>query len=177
MRHFNRHAAVRKSLHALTHRLALLAAVATFAGPSALHAQAPLTVVSAGPTGEVASLEQANEIRVRFSEPMIAIGAAPTEVAAPFFTVQPPIAGSFRWAGPTILVFTPNPATRLPLGTNYQVTIAASAAAPSGRRLQQAYTFTFTTPTVRLLSTRWYRNNVNQPAKIILNFNQPIDAR
>ena len=58
---------------------------------------------------------------------MIALGAAPTEVSAPFFSVLPPIAGSFRWAGTTILVFTPNPKTRLPYGTAYRVTIAGSA--------------------------------------------------
>lgn len=37
---------------------------------SPVSAQA-LSVVSAGPTGEIASQEQANEIRVVFSEPMV----------------------------------------------------------------------------------------------------------
>jgi hypothetical protein len=36
-----------------------------------------LTIVSAGPTGEIAELAQANEIRVFFSEPMVVLGRIP----------------------------------------------------------------------------------------------------
>ena len=39
-----------------------------------------LAVVSAGPTGEVASLAEANEIRIVFSEPMVALGRIPSVV-------------------------------------------------------------------------------------------------
>ncbi len=37
-------------------------------------------MVSAGPTGEVASLAEANEIRIVFSEPMVALGRIPSAV-------------------------------------------------------------------------------------------------
>src|SRR5436190_14127075 len=74
---------------------------------------APLSIVAAQPTGEIASLEQAAEIRIRFSEPMVPIGRIADTVTAPFFSIRPAAAGSFRWAGPTLLVFTPDP--RLPL--------------------------------------------------------------
>src|SRR5579862_8852390 len=114
---------------------------------------APLAVVSAQPTGEIANLAQAAEIRVRFSEAMVPIGRIPDEVRAPFFVVRPAIAGTFRWAGPTILVFTPDPKAALPYATRYDVTISTDAAAVSGRRLARPYTFFFTTPTVRLLET------------------------
>src|ERR1035437_1634992 len=106
-----------------------------------------LSVVSAGPTGELGSVAQAAEIRVRFSEPMVPIGRLPEQVSAPFFSVRPAIAGTFRWAGPTILVFTPDPAKALPNATRYVVTIATSATAVSGRRLPQPFAFAFTTPT------------------------------
>src|SRR5437867_12826802 len=65
-----------------------------------------LTVVSAGPTGELGNLAQAAEIRVRFSEPMVPIGRLLEQATAPFLSIRPTVAGTFRWAGPTTLVFT-----------------------------------------------------------------------
>lgn len=118
-------------------------------------AQQTLAVVSAGPEGELGTLAQAAEIRVRFSEPMVPIGRLPEEVTAPVFSTRPALSGTFRWAGPTILVFTPDPKVALPNATRFVVTIATSAEAVSGRRLAQPHTFAFTTPTVRLLRTDW----------------------
>src|SRR5436189_1234781 len=144
---------------------------------SAVRAQEPaLTVVNAQPTGEISNLAQAAEIRVRFSEAMVPIGRIPDDVRAPFFSVRPAIAGTFRWAGPTILVFTPDPKTPLPNATRYDVTIDATTTAASGRRLTQPYTFAFTTPTVRLLETSWYRQGgrFDRPAILALRFNQPV---
>ena len=135
-----------------------------------------LSVVSAGPTGELGSVAQAAEIRVRFSEPMVPIGRLPEQVPAPFFSVRPAIAGTFRWAGPTILVFTPDPAKALPNATRYVVTIATGATAVSGRRLPQPFAFAFTTPTVHLLRTNWYRQSgrYDQPIVVALRFNQAV---
>src|SRR6266851_2435097 len=58
-----------------------------------------LTIIKAGPVGEVASLAEANEIRVVFSEPMVALGKIPKVVTAPFFHIAPPVSGIFRWSG------------------------------------------------------------------------------
>src|SRR5918993_4453845 len=77
--------------------------------------RAPLRVVSAGPTGEVASLEEANEIRVVFSEPMAALGQVPVRLRPAYFQITPAVPGTFRWSGATVLIFTP--AKRLPLAT------------------------------------------------------------
>src|SRR5690349_12371109 len=85
----------------------------------AQRAAAPLRIVSAGPTGEVASLEAANEIRVVFSEPMAGLGQVPARLRPAYFHITPAVAGTFRWSGTTILIFTP--ARRLPLATKYDV--------------------------------------------------------
>ena len=79
-------------------------------------------VVSAAPEGELDALEHANEIRVVFSEPMVALGRIPQPVRAPFVQVEPALPGSFRWSGTTILVFTPDPKRPLPYATRYEVT-------------------------------------------------------
>ena len=56
------------------------------------------------------------------------------------------------------------------------VTVDASATAVSGRKLAAPYTFAFTTPTVKLLATNWYRRNdrFDGPVVIGLRFNQPV---
>jgi alpha-2-macroglobulin len=137
-----------------------------------------LRVLSAGPTGEVSSLAQANEVRVVFSEPMVTIGRIPQPVAAPFFRITPAVKGTFRWSGTTTLIFTPEPKQKLPYATRYEVVIDSSATSSFGNRLAKPYVFSFTTPTVRLLSTNWYRKNgrADQPVVIGLRFNQPVRA-
>jgi uncharacterized protein YfaS (alpha-2-macroglobulin family) len=137
----------------------------------------PLTVVAAGPAGELDGIAEANEVRVTFSEPMVVLGRIPQPVTAPFFKIAPAVGGTFRWSGTTILIFTPAKDARLPHATRYQVTIDPSATAISGRKLAQPYTFQFTTPTVKLRSTAWARKNgrrFDSPLVIALHFNQPV---
>jgi uncharacterized protein YfaS (alpha-2-macroglobulin family) len=148
-----------------------------FASPVAARQSNPpssLRVVGAGPTGEVASIEEANEIRVVFSEPMVTIGRIPDRPRPSFFRISPAVNGTFRWSGTTVLIFTPE--RRLPLATTYNVTIDPTAAAVSGRRLSTSYGFTLTTPTARLLQTNWYRPGGRFDAApiVLLRFNQPI---
>ena len=156
-------------------RLAALAAILFVAlGAGAGASRAPLTVVAAGPNGEVASLGDAAEIRVEFSEPMVPLGRASAGVTAPFFEVSPAVRGTFRWAGTTTLIFTP--ASPLPFATSYTVRITTAAASASGNRLASPFTFTFTTPTVRLLGAEWYRDGGRASAPVVvgLRFNQPV---
>ena len=163
----------------MTRRLAfaavlfLVSASVALAHPPA-PSPSPLRIVSAGPTGEIASIEEANEIRIVFSEPMVALGRIPERLRPAFFKISPAVNGTFRWSGTTILILTP--AKRLPLATKYDVTIDTSATALSGRRLAQPYTFTFTTPTARLLQTNWYRPGGRFDAApiVALRFNQPV---
>jgi hypothetical protein len=104
--------------------------------PAVSRAQTPaLAVVSASPQGEVANREEAKEIRIVFSEPMVALGRIPATVAAPFVKITPALPGAFRWSGTTILVFTPDPKRPLPFATQYQVTLSTDAAAASGHKL------------------------------------------
>jgi uncharacterized protein YfaS (alpha-2-macroglobulin family) len=144
-------------------------------------AQAPpaLTILRAGPTGELSQLEQGNEIRVVFSEPMVALGRIPARVEAPFVRLEPAVKGSFRWSGTTILIFTPDPGEPLPYATVFTVTIDRTARAVSGRQLAAPYTFEFTTPTTRLLRLERQRaqNRSDRPVLLYLRFNQPVDAK
>jgi hypothetical protein len=154
-----------------------LAAVLLAAASVSAAAEGPLSVVKAGPAGESASLAQVNEIRVVFSEPMVVLGRIPEPVTAPFFSIRPAVSGSFRWSGTTTLIFAPDCAKPLPYSTRFEVTVAASATAVSGRKLGKAYSFSFTTPTVRLLRTSWYRlSGKSSSPLLLLRFNQPVKA-
>ncbi len=157
--------------------LAVLAAAGV--GALAWAVGKPLEVVQSGPQNEIASLAEANEIRVLFSEPMVVLGRIPEPVTAPFFRVNPPIPGSFRWSGTRLLIFTPDHSDRLPYATTYTVTVDASAVSVDGNRLAGPHTFTFTTPTARLLRAEWYRKEgrYDTPAVLALRFNQPVDPR
>ena len=156
-------------------RRLLAGAIFLALGAGAAAFRAPLTVVSATPTGEITALAEAAEIRVQFSEPMVPLGRAPAQVTAPFFQIAPAVRGTLRWAGNTTLIFTPE--APLPYATRYTVTIAPGATSAAGNRLASPYSFTFTTPTVRLQGAEWYRpdGQVTSPAIIALRFNQPVD--
>ncbi|MEA2490283.1 MAG: alpha-2-macroglobulin, partial [Acidobacteriota bacterium] len=135
-----------------------------------------LSVVSAGPVGEVASLAEANEIRVVFTEPMVVLGKIPQPVTAPFFKITPAVKGEFRWSGTTTLIFTPDAKTPLPFGTQFTVTIDKSAKSVRGNTLDRPYSWSFTTPTIRLISTDFYRKGGKADGAVVisLRFNQPV---
>lgn len=144
-------------------------------------AQAPpgaLTVVRTGPEGALTSLNEANEIRIVFSEPMVTLGRIPSPVTAPYVRIAPEVSGTFRWSGTTLLIFTPDPKRPLPYATSYTVTVDTSATAVSGRKLARNVTFRFTTPTVKLMQTNWYRRGgtVSGAMVVLLRFNQPVRA-
>ncbi len=165
----------------MKHLLALGVYLFVSLWPAAALAQARssgnVTVVSAGPTGEIASLAEAREIRIVFSEPMVELGRIPAVVRPPYVTITPAIPGAFRWSGTTILIFTPDAKTPLPFATRYDVTVDGTAAATSGRTLGTPYTFSFTTPTVKLLRTDAYRRGgrADAPFVVLMRFNQAVD--
>src|SRR5436190_9982207 len=139
---------------------------------------AQLTVVDAGPRGEIQQHQQALEISVVFSEPMVALGRVPTNPTPPWIHITPVIKGEYRWSGTTSLIFTPDPSAPLPRATRYTVTVDATATSAAGRRLVAPFQFSFTTETPKLTSASWYRqsNRAANPVTLLLKFNQPMRA-
>jgi uncharacterized protein YfaS (alpha-2-macroglobulin family) len=144
--------------------------------PQVATQSASLRVVSAGPTGEINQLQDANEIRIIFSEPMVALGRVPSNPTPPWIRITPAIAGTYRWSGTTVLIFTPDPSRPLPYSSRYTVSVDRTATSDAGRTLTAPYEFSFTTPTVKLTSLRWYRRQgrFDQPVVLLLSFNQPV---
>ncbi len=140
--------------------------------------QAPaLSIVNTGPEGPLASLAQANEIRIVFSEPMVTLGRIPSPVTAPFVRIAPAIAGSFRWSGTTILIFTPDPKRPLPYATTYEVTVDATR---DGRQRPHAgaaddlhvHDADGAAAADQLVPAR--RHGRTAPIVVLLRFNQPV---
>jgi uncharacterized protein YfaS (alpha-2-macroglobulin family) len=140
---------------------ALLVATAAFGQ------EKKVSITKAGPIGELATLAEANEIRVVFSAPMVAVGKIPKNLTIPWFQITPNVKGTFRWSGTTTLIFTPE--QQLPYATKYDVSIEAP-------QLDRPYKFSFVTPTIQLRQTYWYRkgDKVDAPIVIGLYFNQPV---
>jgi len=153
---------------------AVLVLSLVFAFAAAARAADSLRVISAGPSGEVASREEANEIRVVFSEPMVILGKIPNPVTAPWFHIAPAVKGTFRWSGTTTLIFTPD--KLLPYSKLYTVTIDQNAKSVAGNTLDAPVEFSFTTPTVKLLETNFYRRGGKADGSVViaLRFNQPV---
>lgn len=77
----------------------VLAAVYSEAGVAVaqtVRADAGLSVVQTAPQGEVASLAEASEIRVVFSEAMVTLGRIPGRIQPGFFRMSPSVPGTFR---------------------------------------------------------------------------------
>jgi alpha-2-macroglobulin len=139
-----------------------------------LLAAAQLRVVSHGPEGETRTLEEANEIRVTFSEPMVAVGSLAGSAEAPWFQIDPRPEGELRWSGTSTLIFRPAEG-ELRYATPYRVRIGTDATSIHGSRLAAPFSFSFTTPAVRLERTMWYEKP-NGAIVFALRFNQPIVA-
>lgn len=157
--------------------LAVALAVLLAAADSIHSQERSLTIVSATPSGEVAQIADAGEIRIVFSEPMVAIGG---EITRPpeWLSVTPAIRANYYWSGTRTLIVTADPDTPLPFATRYAATIGAGARSAAGHALASPFAFTFTTPTIRLLGADWYRKTgrYDSPAVIALRFNQPVRA-
>lgn len=135
-----------------------------------------LRVTSAFPQGPLAVLQDANEVRIAFSAPMVEIGAPDTSVP-PWITVEPAIPMNAYWSGTRTLILSPTDAKGFPYGTRVVVTVGAGARATDGRTLGTPYRTEFTTPTAMVTGTRFYRptNRITDPIVLQVRFNQPMD--
>ncbi|WP_317996563.1 alpha-2-macroglobulin family protein [Vulcanimicrobium alpinum] len=142
--------------------LALAAGVLLAAGcarrgpePAPLAAVSPLPVPSkppliaaAQPVGEV---DVTAQIRVRFGDDLIPLEQleSPGERAIlAHFTIDPPLAGAFRFLTPRMIGFEPDRAW--PAATRIRVTIAKGLRTVHGRSLDEDVAWTFQTPAVEL---------------------------
>ncbi len=132
-----------------------------------------LSVVRYSPEGEVSLAPQ---IAVTFSHPMIAISSQGEASAQVPVQMTPNVEGSWRWLGTKTIVFESTD-QRLPMATDYTVTIPKGTKSANGLSLYQDKSFTFSTPSLRYISL-WPQGNSNPLNPLmLLSFDQAIDAQ
>lgn len=153
---------------------ALFAAVPTSNGvaPTATNANAALRVLRFAPEGAV---KLAPALSVTFSQPMVAVAAQEEAAGVVPVKLSPQPAGSWRWLGTQTLTFEPDDG-RLPMATNYTVTIPAGTTSAQGNRLAETKIFNFATPAPTIVNS--YPNGEAQPRDqlMFIEFDQAIDA-
>ena len=131
-----------------------------------------LQVVRQSPTGEVLIAPQ---LSVTFSQAMVAV-TSHAELAAgevPVkLTPQPP--GRWRWVGTKTLVFDPAD-ERLPMATEYAVSVASGARAANGATLKTAGAWSFSTPAPQVKTKFPEGQTVRRDALMFVEFDQRID--
>jgi uncharacterized protein YfaS (alpha-2-macroglobulin family) len=137
----------------------------------------PLEVLRYSPEGEIPI---APFVNITFNQPMVAIATLDqlSEAEVPV-QLEPAIPGTWRWLGTKTLNFQADSALidRLPMATEYTVTIPAGVESAIGGVLAETIEFSFTTPTVTL--DRYFPSNSPQPLDplIFVSFNQRIDPQ
>jgi hypothetical protein len=135
----------------------------------------PLHVLRFAPEGDVPI---APFVSVTFNQPMVPLGTLGDLAAADVpLSIEPALAGTWRWLGTRTLTFEYDSELfdRMPMATEYQLTVPAGTKSASGETLAEAITWTFTTPPPKVVST--YPDFSPQPLEPILfvEFDQRID--
>ncbi len=136
----------------------------------------PLEIISATPQGEIESPDQAQSIAIMFNQPMIALtDESQTAVQKSLLQIKPEVKGTARWIGSRALIFTPSDS--LPFATTFTVTVPKTITSRSGKSLSDDYTFTFSTPSVKLVEHYPYGTyqQLGLNDTLVLKFNQKVD--
>jgi uncharacterized protein YfaS (alpha-2-macroglobulin family) len=143
--------------------------------PSALpKTTAPLEVLRYAPEGEVAL---APALSITFSQPMVAVSSQEEAAANVPVTLAPQPKGKWRWLGTQTLIFQPDAeGGRLPMATDYTVTIPAGIKSALGNALPETKTFNFATPPPTLKSSYPLGQSQPRDTLMFLEFDQRIDA-
>jgi len=105
--------------------------------------ESDLKVVFTAPHGTVSGKQQ---IHVGFSSPVKRLATAESEPLidgkTPFI-IQPPVEGSFRWLGSTVVAFYPS--KPLPMATSFEITVPAGIKSLTGKVLKEPFKWKFET--------------------------------
>ncbi|MDX9722100.1 MAG: alpha-2-macroglobulin family protein [Myxococcota bacterium] len=131
----------------------------------------PLRVLRYRPEG---SVDLAPKMSITFSEPMVALSSIDT-VAREQIPVQlePRIEGEWRWLDTRTLQFVPK--VRLPMATEYTATVKKGVKSANGNVLEDAVSWRFDTPPLRITSYVPSHEAVNTDPVLFFAFNQRID--
>jgi len=132
----------------------------------------PLRVERHGPVGDI---EVVDAVVATFSHAMVPIATVEALERLPSpFTIEPAIEGSTQWLGTQNVAL--RATGRVPFSTAYEVTVPAGTQATDGTKLEEAFRWSFTTPTLALVSSDPWNEQTGVPLEptIVLTFNQGV---
>lgn len=132
-----------------------------------------LSVLRFAPEG---SVPIAPQVSVTFSHPMVALDSQSGAAQNVPVKLEPQPEGNWRWMGTKTIVFDPK-AQRLPMSTKYKVTVPQGIKSINGLTLDQEVSFSFDTPTLKLLSTTPSGSSNPLNPLMLLSFNQAVDSK
>jgi hypothetical protein len=138
----------------------------------------PLEVLRYAPVGEIPI---APFINITFNQPMVPIATIEdlAQENVPVI-VEPELSGTWRWVGTKTLTFNHDSTDidRLPMATEYRVTIPAGTQSATGSKLSDPVEFTFSTPPVQIVNHYPYSGNPQSLEPLIfVAFDQRIDPK
>ncbi|MCA1633919.1 MAG: Ig-like domain-containing protein [Acidobacteria bacterium] len=140
--------------------------------PEAVVAAGPFEVVRYSPTGEV---PLAPQLSVTFSQPMVAVTSQEEAAREVPVRLSPQVPGRWRWLGTKTLIFDPA-AERLPMATEFTVSVPASARSANGGALKAPAAWKFATPPPQLKAKYPEGGPVRRDAVMFVEFDQRVDA-
>jgi uncharacterized protein YfaS (alpha-2-macroglobulin family) len=131
----------------------------------------PLEVVRRMPEGDV---PLAPHLSITFSQPMVALETHErlSREAVPA-RLDPQPAGEWRWVGTRTLLF--EPVGRLPMATDFRVSVPAGTRSATGGTLASAASWSFSTPPPRLLARHPQSGPARRDALMFAAFDQRVD--
>ena len=138
-------------------------------------ATGPLEVLRFSPEGEISL---APFVNVTFNQPMVALATLEALAAGDVpLKLEPPLPGTWKWLGTKTLRFEYDSAQidRLPMATEYVVTVPAGTRSATGGVLAAEVRWTFSTPPPRMLTSYPYGSPQPLEPLFLVTFDQRVD--
>ncbi|MBQ7501207.1 Ig-like domain-containing protein [bacterium] len=134
----------------------------------------PSSLIRYSPEGEVGMVQG---MTLSFSKPMISLqGVAESRAHAPA-SIKPEVKGTWRWLGTKTAIFDPE-GQYLPMSTEYTVSVDADLQDALGKKIDKAYSFSFSTETLKIIDRYPAAGQITGVSPVFaLVFNQRVDAK
>ncbi|MBQ7501502.1 Ig-like domain-containing protein [bacterium] len=107
----------------------------------------PASLLRYSPEGEVGMVQG---LTLSFSKPMISLQGAGESRAKVPASIKPEVKGSWRWLGAKTAIFEPE-GRYMPMSSEYTVSVDANLQDASGKKIDKAYSFNFSTETLKVI--------------------------
>lgn len=140
-------------------------------GVKAGKAKENLTVIRNAPVGEV---NMASDVRVTFSQPMVAVSDLETVDSTAPVTITPKVGGTWQWVDTRTAKYKPN--ARMPMATTYKVTVPKGTKSALGAVSRENFTFEFMTPPPRMMKRYPYSGSPQRTdVPMFVAFDQKVE--